>query len=254
MSKRKYFPVVGQKFGSYEVIDAEIRKTAGKSGNTMFHVRCSCGRENFVNAMLLFNGRSSRCEECKNGAPPEIGQRFGRWTVIGLEISLKEVHGRRCKVVCDCGKTSVIRYSLLKSKKTLGCQKCNGGARLKKQKSLGTWKGFEDIPASFMNVLFLSAKKRGIEISISAKDIWEKYVEQDRQCALTGYPLSFRTYNTRGDASVDRIDSGAGYVRGNIQIVHKKINRMKWDESQEDFIGLCRRVVEYADRQDSTAT
>jgi hypothetical protein len=43
-------------------------------------------------------------------------------------------------------------------------------------------------------------------------------------------------------ASLDRIDSSKGYVEGNVQWVHKRINIMKNDLSDSEFIEWCRVV------------
>ena len=51
-------------------------------------------------------------------------------------------------------------------------------------------------------------------------------------------------------ASIDRIDSKSGYIEGNIQWVHKFINSMKLDHTQEEFIKLCKAVVNH--NQEST--
>jgi hypothetical protein len=42
----------------------------------------------------------------------------------------------------------------------------------------------------------------------------------------------------------DRIDSSKGYVVGNIQWVHKHINKMKNKYPQDHFIEMCRLVAE----------
>jgi hypothetical protein len=44
-------------------------------------------------------------------------------------------------------------------------------------------------------------------------------------------------------ASVDRIDSSKDYVEGNVQWLHKDINRMKWDLDTDKFIELCKLVA-----------
>jgi len=44
-------------------------------------------------------------------------------------------------------------------------------------------------------------------------------------------------------ASLDRIDSSKGYIEGNVQWVHRKINMMKQSYTQEEFIELCQAVV-----------
>ena len=47
---------------------------------------------------------------------------------------------------------------------------------------------------------------------------------------------------SESNASVDRIDSSKGYVIDNIQWVYRKINRMKNDVSDMDFVDLCTLV------------
>ena len=48
----------------------------------------------------------------------------------------------------------------------------------------------------------------------------------------------------QGTASLDRIDSSKGYVKGNVQWVHKDINKMKTDFEQSIFIKLCKSVAD----------
>ena len=44
-------------------------------------------------------------------------------------------------------------------------------------------------------------------------------------------------------ASLDRIDSSKGYIEGNVQWVHKRVNLMKGNMSTENFIEWCNLVV-----------
>jgi hypothetical protein len=55
---------------------------------------------------------------------------------------------------------------------------------------------------------------------------------------LTGVPIAFKD-----TASLDRIDNAVGYVRENIQIVHKDANYMKYIYSQDYFIKMCNLVA-----------
>ena len=41
---------------------------------------------------------------------------------------------------------------------------------------------------------------------------------------------------------MDRIDSTKGYVEGNLQWVHKVVNKIKWDLDQEVFLSWCQRI------------
>jgi hypothetical protein len=46
-------------------------------------------------------------------------------------------------------------------------------------------------------------------------------------------------------ASLDRIDSSLGYVRGNVQWLHKDVNWMKNTLDQDRFIELCKAIVNH---------
>lgn len=114
-------------------------------------------------------------------------------------------------------------------------------------KPLPTYKGVECLSGVFFYKLKRNASARGLPVEVTKEFLWKLFVSQQRKCALTGIPLTLRA---RGevDASVDRIDSARGYVPGNVQWVHKDINRMKLDFTEERFLTLCRRVVEHHDR------
>ena len=60
-------------------------------------------------------------------------------------------------------------------------------------------------------------------------------------CALSGRPITYKTKaRERGPtASLDRIDSSKGYVKGNVQWIHKDINRMKLNMCEETFVEWC---------------
>lgn len=72
--------------------------------------------------------------------------------------------------------------------------------------------------------------------------------KQNFKCALTGLPIIIvggKNNTKQTTASPDRIDSTKEYELNNIQYVHKIINYMKMDLSQEDFIQFCKLVVEH---------
>jgi len=73
-------------------------------------------------------------------------------------------------------------------------------------------------------------------------------LRQKRRCALTGVELCFvsdyRKNKREQTASLDRIDSDKGYVKGNVQWVHKDINKLKQSFSEKRLIKLCQMVCE----------
>ena len=79
--------------------------------------------------------------------------------------------------------------------------------------------------------LFLSAKHRarqvGLEFNIKQEDIVVPEV-----CPVFKIPF---IKNSEYTASIDRIDSTKGYVKGNIQILSWKANTMKSNASEEEL-------------------
>jgi archaellum component FlaC len=57
---------------------------------------------------------------------------------------------------------------------------------------------------------------------------------------------SKQVHNGTATASLDRVDSAKGYIKGNVQWVHKDINMMKQQYSQEYFIQMCRLTTEHS--------
>lgn len=84
------------------------------------------------------------------------------------------------------------------------------------------------------------SKKIGRVFDITSGTVLVVFSNQLGRCALTGIVIDKLT-----DLSIDRIDSSKGYTKDNIQIVHKDLNCMKWDLSQQQFIDYCKQVVEW---------
>lgn len=65
-------------------------------------------------------------------------------------------------------------------------------------------------------------------------DLWEA---QNGRCALTNKAMTHK-FNSLFAVSVDRIDSGKGYVKGNIQLVCQAINYAKNKFTNEQFLNF----------------
>ena len=92
------------------------------------------------------------------------------------------------------------------------------------------------------------ARQRHIPFKIEIKETWDLFIEQGGRCTLTGVPLTLHpSHLNKGanTASLDRIDSTKGYVKGNIQWVHKVINFMKSSLSDAEFIRWCELVAHH---------
>lgn len=173
------------------------------------------------------------------------GKRFGRLTVIKLDSTNIEA---RWICLCRCGNQKIIRASQLKTGGTKSC----GCLRLEKLQKR-CWKGCGELSGTHWKSILNHAKDREIEVLITIKDAWDKFLKQDKKCSLTGLDIFLsKTFSSDRKshllpttASLDRIDSSKPYTIDNIQWVHKTIQGMKMNMSQSDFISFCKHVAKH---------
>lgn len=75
-------------------------------------------------------------------------------------------------------------------------------------------------------------ERRAFDLDVDyLENLWN---QQNGKCALTGLPM-VHMFNNLLSASVDRIDSMKGHIKGNIQIVCQWVNTAKNDFSNDEF-------------------
>lgn len=109
-------------------------------------------------------------------------------------------------------------------------------------------KKFGDIHRSYIYLLKDRAKRKRLKFNLDGNYLWNLFLAQNRKCRFSGLDLVFpkawgEKSKTEITASLDRIDSNLGYIKGNVQWVHKTINTMKMNLSDRDFIYLCKKVA-----------
>lgn len=166
-----------------------------------------------------------------------VGKTFSKWTIL----SQSELGVRHPKLIARCvfGKEQQVNRDNSLSGKSTGCRKCSGMARHKNP----SWSGYKDIPGHFFGIAKRGAEERSIEFAITIEQVQAQWEKQGGKCALTGMELVFKPKSLDRTASIDRIDSKRGYVIGNIQFVHKKINKMKNNIDEDLFVEMCKRVA-----------
>lgn len=219
-----------------------------KNNYTKVEVRCYCEKIFRVFPKLIFQDNivSCGCYRKQMKRKDISNQRFGK--LIALRPKLSPKGGMTIwECLCDCGSTSAVPINNLTSghTKSCGCNKRRiGGAN-------PHWKGHGGISLARWNVIVRSAKDRRLPFRVSLEDCWNLFTAQDGKCALSGVRLTFaESSNSRSDASasLDRIDPQGGYVAGNIQWIHKTLNKMKGKFSQVRFIELCKLVARPIER------
>jgi len=112
------------------------------------------------------------------------------------------------------------------------------------------WKGHGRISGYYFGCITGKARKKNWTMTITKKYIWDLYLKQNKKCALTGMDIEIKESKRSSEvdemtASLDRIDSMKGYVPGNVQWVHKDINRMKNNYDQDYFLEMCTNVANH---------
>jgi hypothetical protein len=168
------------------------------------------------------------------------------------------IHEKRC--TC-CGVLQLLTSFYTTGKRVDGSPKYNSWCKTciaKKQSSYHsrTWgedklkyTAFKRTKSARSYLQYLRSKaaqrRKGEEvISLDALELlWHT---QSGACALTGWPMTMELANgvVPTNCSIDRIDPTQGYVVGNVQLVCRAANVAKSDLPAQEFVKLCRAVVE----------
>lgn len=175
-----------------------------------------------------------------------VDQEFGLLTVKSRSHTGKSNRQAYWNCECKCGGKKIASTTMLKK----GIVKSCGCLNHKSGEANERYKGYKDISGGYIYQIKSSAKNRDLEFTVSLEYLWLLYENQNRKCAISGEPLVFtknyRFYKDYQNASLDRIDSSKGYIEGNVQWVHKKVNLMKNSMTDKELIEWCMKIVSNA--------
>jgi hypothetical protein len=95
---------------------------------------------------------------------------------------------------------------------------------------------------NFLRVAKARAKKKGLDFNLEEKDI-----VIPAKCPVLGEPLKVNKggkCNSPNSPTLDRIDNSKGYVKGNVQIISWRANKIKADASLEEL----RKIVAHMEK------
>lgn len=235
---------VGQKFGYWTIID---ENPIIKSGHTYVKVKCKCGKEEYKCLSDLNGGRATGCRSCKareRSRQIKINDNYKNWTVIsGPRTNSCQCIEWLCQ--CKCGNQRWIQGNeLMNLNRCFECQQCAAKRRGNNQAVANGKIG--EMTLSRYSKLKRSASIRNIPFKVSMEYLWELFVSQKHLCAITGDYIEHLK-----NASLDRIDSTKGYIKGNVQWVTYQANVSKHTMSMEQFYNFCRKVLNHANQQPS---
>lgn len=165
-----------------------------------------------------------------------IGERRGHLLVIKYLRSENSANIWLCK--CDCGKYKEMSTAYLNNKKihNKSCGKCEYffSRRFKGEIS--------EIPRQTLASIKTGAKERNLILDVDEEFLWSLFLKQNKKCALSNRELVFHNDSKKNTASLDRIDSKEGYIKTNVQWIHKDINIMKNKYPQDYFLNICEDI------------
>lgn len=163
------------------------------------------------------------------------GKKFDSLLVVE-RLADKNSKSTKWKCLCDCGSYTVAKAGHLKSRNHKSCGKCYK---------------HHFLTDTYWNLVKHSARKRNLEFEIDKNYMYSLWTKQEGRCAISGIvltppPKDLIVQNRKArTASIDRIDNEIGYVKGNVQWVHKKINMMRGKCTLTEFISFCHLVSQY---------
>jgi hypothetical protein len=240
MRGAKKIDITGKKFGTLTAICVDEETRFKRKSNSLYWLcKCDCGRVKSYRSDVLRKHPPKSCG-CAS-LFIKIDDKIGNLTIVSrVERKNRNIYWN---ARCACGKKIVVSsHSLKAGRKSCGCLENPSGKRHP------SFIGIEDISGTTISRIQKNAETRGIEYNIDKQYIWDLFLSQNKKCALTGMDIKFGQQSRRKEkareetASLDRIDNSLGYIKGNVQWVHKDINKMKNTHSLEYFKKLCKLV------------
>ena len=213
---------------------------------------------------------------------PKINHMYGNYKVICDEIYMiknknNNHHRGHIKVLCTlCNTEHLIRTDILKSKQATKCRACSNKEKYLKNviNKKVAFKGYSighqgtgDLTKTQLLHIKYNSKQRNIKWDnsyMNTENLWQLMLSQNHKCKLSNLditlskgkniPMQTKAGNldfNGWNASLDRIDSSKGYIKDNVQWVHRDVNIMKNSFDEDYFIKMCRFIINHDNQKPS---
>lgn len=185
--------------------------------------------------------RAYTCGKGRFWTPEEDALLKNRYPTEGITLSLLSALQRNLGSV----KGRVQYHGLHLSSKTLRRIRSESAGFMLDNRD---WRGYGHIGMDYVNDLKRGAKRRNIEHSVLEETEDNlRYLDSlvTEICPISGFSLTYpkRSRDRTATASLDRIDPKRGYTKGNVRWIHKDINRIKWDMTDEVFLSFTHDIA-----------
>lgn len=229
----------GQRFGRLLVTNYDKEKSSKSFSYWLCQCDCGLGLSIRRDCLLKRGQTSCGCEHLNF----KIGDKIGLLTIIkNLGVLEQRVNGKsrgcwECR--CDCGNMKICFTQSLSVRCIKSCGCLIHIFDRKKNKFDTTL-----VKYWFFRRFEQGAISRNLDFTITQEYISNLFINQNAKCVLSGIDITLpKSSRECGTASLDRIDNTKGYIEGNVQWVHKDINKMKNTHTQDKFIEWCKLVA-----------
>lgn len=174
--------------------------------------------------------------------------KFNKLTVLDKVVQNKRTY---YQVQCDCGRVDLKRKDWVEAGRTKMCKSCSAKLTASKYPPPVNRTGCEGLSGTHYLSIKFGALRRNLEFNVTPEYLWQLYLQQNKLCALSGSEIvlvnKIKDNNVDWSvvtASLDRVDSTKGYTTDNVQWVHKRINFLKNDFSEEELLYWAKKIVE----------
>ena len=240
------YDLTGQKFGDLVVCRFDSSHKAGNKKRRHWWCKCICGNELSVSRTNLTRGNTQSCgclvkRSKKYNFIDLTNNIYGQLTVIKRLDEYTKTRGALWECLCQCGKIVKLPSNALTSGNNTTCGNKNKYHLIQYQNNM--FSGI--IPKTHFTSIKNGATGRNLTYDVSEDYLNIVFNQQNGICPITGLKLEFTQSDrpTRDrwqtTASLDRIDSNAGYIEGNVRWVHKDINKMRSNHTDAKFLRYC---------------
>lgn len=174
----------------------------------------------------------------------ELPKNLSDFTILTSKFS-KSKYSNICK---DCKKQTDAAYYQRNKIKIISKTQEYYANNLLKVSEKGKLRYHKQVKNDYLSIMLSgcrsNARKRNREFSINKQLILNLLDKQNNKCYYSGDEMTLERglYNT---VSVDRVDSNKGYIESNIVLCCQKINVVKNNLNDVDFINLCIKIAKY---------
>jgi hypothetical protein len=182
-----------------------------------------------------------------------IGKRFGKLVVKSSfsetrTVGQKEQRRYYCHCQCDCGKEKTIRLDALQKERTSSC------GCIRRGNKIDEFSPFRKRLSYCIRKTKINGNKRLLACNLTLDDLKNQWEKQNGICPYTGIQMTLEessSLRNRKDmvptqASLDRIDSDIGYIKGNVEFVCVAINYAKNGFSKIQVMEFIKNIKQSA--------